>query len=231
MSEGRRRLSPGLVTLVALALLVAGAAWAWQARQAKRAKYESGGQVPAIAAMSSEKGLPILGEVPDFSLVDSDGRAVTAQDMEGAPWVAGFIFTTCAGVCPLMSGQMEWLQEELPEDSPVRLLSITVDPARDTPEVLAAYAKRFHARPERWQFVTGEPQEIYALAKDGFHLGAGALPDYVPERDDGPFFHSSRLALVDAQRRIRGYYEGVESAQVDRLRKDLALLQDEVRPR
>jgi protein SCO1/2 len=226
VSDGRRRLSPGFVTLVAVALLVAGAAWAWQARQARRTLYATDGQVPAVAAMSSDQGLPILGEVPDFSLLSSDGTAITARDLEGAPWVANFIFTTCAGVCPLMSAQMARLQEELPDDSPVRLLSITVDPVRDTPEALQAYAERFNARPERWLFVTGEPQQIYALAKDGFHLGAGELPDYDPDRDDGPFFHSSRLALVDAQRRIRGYYEGAESAQVDRLQKDLAHLQE-----
>ena len=224
MSDGRRRLSPGFVTLVALALLVAGAAWAWRAREARRTVFATDGRVPAVAAMSSDKGLPILGKIPDFSLVGSDGAPVTARDLEGAPWVANFIFTTCAGVCPLMSAQMARLQEELPDDSPVRLLSFTVDPAHDTPEVLRAYAERFNARPERWLFVTGEPQQIYTLAKDGFHLGAGELPDYAPERDDGPFFHSSRLALVDAQRRIRGYYEGAESAQVDRLQKDLAHL-------
>jgi len=225
MSDGRRWFSPGPVTLVALAILVAGAVWAWQVRQAERAWYTSDGKVPALSAMSSAEGLPILGEVPDFSLVDSDGMTVTARDLEGTPWVANFIFTRCAGVCPLMSGQMERLQEQLPEDSAVRLLSFTVDPVRDTPEVLRAYAERFHARPERWQFVTGEPKEIYALAKDGFHLGAGELPDYNPEKDDGPFFHSTRLVLVDAHRRIRGYYEGTESVQVDRLQQDLAFLQ------
>jgi protein SCO1/2 len=226
VSDGRRRLSPGFVTLVAVALLVAGAAWAWRAREARRTLFATDGQTPAVAAMSSDEGLPVLGEIPDFSLVSSDGTAVTAGDLEGTPWVAGFIFTSCAGVCPLMSAQMARLQEDLPEDSSVRLLSITVDPARDTPEVLRAYAERFNARPERWQFVTGEPRQIYALAKDGFHLGAGELPDYDPDRDDGPFFHSSRLVLVDAQRRIRGYYEGAESAQVDRLKKDLAHLQE-----
>jgi len=224
MSNARRRISPGFVILVALALLLAGAIWAWRARQARRSIFVTDGQVPAVAALSSAEGLPILGEVPDFSLVASDGTPVTAEDLDGAPWVAGFIFTTCAGVCPLMSGQMEQLQAELPDDSSVRLVSITVDPAHDTPEALQAYAERFHARPERWQFVTGEPREIYALARDGFKLGAGELPDYDPAMDDGPFFHSSRLALVDAQRRIRGYYEGTESAEVSRLQQDLTHL-------
>jgi protein SCO1/2 len=219
-----RRLSPGFVTLVAVLLLIAGAVWAWRARE-RRPTFSSDGEVPALTAMSSDQGLPVLGEVPDFSLIRSDGAAVKAQDLDGAPWVAGFIFTTCAGVCPLMSSQMEGLQNELPPDSPVRLLSITVDPAHDTAEVLQAYAERFHAQPERWLFVTGEPEAIYNLARDGFHLGAGELPDYDPERDDGPFFHSSRLALVDGKRRIRGYYEGTESDQVQRLQRDLELLQ------
>jgi protein SCO1/2 len=198
-------LVPGLVTLVAVAVLVAGALWAW-------------------FTVRRAVDLPVLGQVPDFSLVRSDGSEVRRTDLDGAPWVAGFIFTTCSGICPIMSNQMARVQKGLPEDSPVHLVSITVDPRHDTPEVLSAYARRFGARPDRWYFLTGKSELIYRLAGEGFHLAAGELAEWDPIMDDGPFFHSSRLSLVDAEGRIRGYYDGTEPGQVNRLQQDLKRL-------
>jgi protein SCO1/2 len=208
MKNGQRGrlLFPVLVILLAAVVLVAGALWVW------------------LSVRRAADELPVLGQVPDFALVNSDGAAVRRADLDGAPWVAGFIFTTCSGICPIMSNHMARVQNGLPDESRAHLVSITVDPRHDTPEVLAAYARRFGARPGRWLFLTGESEAIYRLAGEGFHLAAGELPEWDPVMDDGPFFHSSRLSLVDAEGRIRGYYEGTEPGQVDLLQQHLARL-------
>ena len=217
MIMGRGRMVRfGVIGAVATLALLAGGVWALR---------ENFLSTPRGWNERSPSGdLPVLGQVPDFSLVDSRGSDVALADLEGAPWVAGFIFTSCAGICPRMSTEMARVQELLPPDSPVKLVSITVDPGHDTPEVLQGYAARFGARPERWMFLTGEPGEIYRLAGEGFLLAAGELPEFDPQEDDGPFFHSSRLCLVDAEGRVRGYYEGTDATQVDRLLQDLASL-------
>jgi len=124
-------------------------------------------------------------------------------------------------VCPIMSTRMAELQHELPADSPLRLVSITVDPGHDTPEVLREYASRYDADPERWTFLTGDPEAVYRLSIDGFKLGAGEREDWQPGVDDGPFIHSSRMALVDSDGVIRGYYDGTDADEMARLRKDL----------
>jgi cytochrome oxidase Cu insertion factor (SCO1/SenC/PrrC family) len=217
MTMGRGRMVRfGVISAVGTLALLAGGVWALRDRVLSTPRGWN------EASPSGE--LPVIGQLPDFSLVDSRGSDVTLADLEGAPWVAGFIFTSCAGICPRMSTEMARVQESLPPDSPVKLVSITVDPVHDTPEVLQGYAARFGARPERWMFLTGEPQEIYRLAGEGFLLAAGELLEFDPEQADGPFVHSSRLCLVDAEGRMRGYYEGTDPTQVDRLLQDLASL-------
>ena len=168
--------------------------------------------------------LPDLGVVPDFQLKASDGARVGRADLDGRPWAVEFIFTTCAGQCPLMSAQLARLQQAIPEGSRARIISITVDPGHDTPEVLRGYAARFGARPERWLLLTGDATEIYRLAAEGFHLGAGVNPAPRPPGGDGPFFHSSRVVLVDGEGHIRSYYEGTDPANIDRLGRDLRRL-------
>ena len=126
---------------VAALLFVVGGTWAL---------LESLSRVPAPSAspLRTDHGpLPDLGTVPGFSLVTGSGATLGAEDLAGSPWVANFIFTTCAGVCPIMSSEMAKLQRELPEDSPLRLISISVDPGHDTPEVLQEYAVRYLWRP------------------------------------------------------------------------------------
>ena len=115
--------------------------------------------------------LPVYGALPDFALVERSGRPVRRSDLEGKIWVASFIFTNCADECPLMSAELTRLQADVAAMEDIRLVSITVDPERDTPAVLSQYAERFTADPERWLFLTGDKEAIYRLARDGFHLG------------------------------------------------------------
>jgi protein SCO1 len=164
---------------------------------------------------------PVLSEVPAFSLTNRDGRTVGRDDLLGQPWVVDLIFTRCVLACPVMSGKMAILDRELPAG--VRLVSVTVDPEHDDPAVLASYAERFGAG-ERWLFLTGDRDEIYHLAGDGLHLPYDPNPPLTPLRPGDNIYHSTRFVLLDAEARVRGYYETTDQDELARLRQDLAAL-------
>ncbi len=125
---------------------------------------------PQTQERGSLEGLQDLGTVPDFSLIERSGRRVTLADLRGKVWIADFMYTHCTDTCPLQSADMARLQAEFSEEPDFRLVSLTVDPAEDTPAVLSEYAARFEADPERWLFLTGKKEALYALAQDGFHV-------------------------------------------------------------
>ena len=115
--------------------------------------------------------LPRLWEVPDFVLIERSGPSVTRADLLGKVWIASVIFTRCVDECPLVSSHMARLQETFAAEHDVCLVSITVDPEYDTPEVLTHYAQSFAAQPQRWLFLTGDKATIYRLVHEGFRLG------------------------------------------------------------
>jgi protein SCO1/2 len=159
--------------------------------------------------------LPVLGTVPGFSLTERSGNRVTAADLAGHVWIADFIFTRCPDVCPALTARMARLQDTLPvAGDPVRLVSFSVDPMHDTPDVLRAYAARVGAR-DGWLFLTGDRTQLGTLLRDGFRLAYA---------DDGPpaspITHSDRLVLVDRDLRIRGYYHGGDENDLQRLGQD-----------
>jgi protein SCO1 len=164
---------------------------------------------------------PVFDPVPAFSLTNRDGRAVRLQDLRGKPWIADFVFTRCPASCPLMTARMAKLNRELADDAGVRLVSFSVDPEHDTPEVLQRYAESYKA-PARWLFLTGGKDEIYRLSRQGFKLGIDIPPPPAagapaPE----PILHSTRFVLVDGQGRIRGYYDGFDEESMKKLVRDL----------
>jgi protein SCO1/2 len=172
-------------------------------------------------------GLQVLGEVPDFRLVERSGREIGLEDLRGRVWIADFVFTRCGGICPVLSARMARLQESLgvAGDSGLRLVSFTVDPAHDTPEVLRAYADALSADAEGWLFLTGARADLHTLIKDGFRLSVAERDPGDPEADPNEMItHSDRFVLVDSQARIRGYYHGTEEESVDRLLADLDTL-------
>lgn len=124
-----------------------------------------------LSGLDSREMLRPLAEVPDFTLRERQGQAVSKADLLGKVWIADFIFTRCVEVCPLLSSRMATLQEVFATEPDVRLVSITVDPEHDTPEVLRAYAEKFGAHSQRWLFLTGDKERIYRLARQGFRLG------------------------------------------------------------
>jgi len=167
------------------------------------------------------RSLPVLGAVPPFTLVERSGRTVSAADLTGHVWVADFVFTRCPDFCPALTARMAGLQKALaPAADPVRLVSFSVDPTHDTPEVLEDYARRAGAG-DGWLFVTGAREAVAALLRDGFKVAWA---------DDGPpaspITHSDRFVLVDRALRIRGYYHGTQPDDVARLARDAIALSD-----
>jgi protein SCO1/2/putative membrane protein len=147
-----------------------------------------------------------------FRLVERSGRAVTDADLADRVWVAAFVFTRCPLSCPRISSVMKGLQGKL-EGTGVRLVSITVDPEHDTPAVLAAYADRFGAHPNRWWFLTGPKGDVLALIRDRFKLGVEPASEADQRLGAEAFAHSERLALVD-RGRVVGYYSSTDPKAV-----------------
>lgn len=170
--------------------------------------------------------LPKLFAIPAFSLIERSGDAVGRVDLDGKIWVADFIFTTCPGPCLMMTQRMADLQRRLGSADDVRLVSFTVDPEHDTPEVLRDYAELHGARPGQWLFVTGPRSAIYDLAEKGFKvttadLGEGATG---PE---GRYLHSTKMVLVDRDGFVRGYFDGVDATSVAKVVAAVAALRRE----
>lgn len=165
--------------------------------------------------------LPVLGQVTPFSLTSHRGETVTLDDLAGTPWIADFIFTRCGLSCPLMSTRMAELDDERVPPQ-MRLISISVDPQHDTPEVLAEYAAAFSAS-ERWSFLTGPEEEILELALEGFHLAVDPDPPEGMASPEEPIVHSTRFVLVDGRGRIRGYYDGMSREGIEALERDAAV--------
>ena len=168
------------------------------------------------------EGLGRYGAVPEFSLVERGGNSVTLADVRGKVWVADFIYTTCEDTCPMQSAAMARLQERFGNYSQFRLVSFSVDPDRDTPQMLARYAERYKADAAGWLFLTGDKEEITRLVQLGFRLSAAALTD--GDSRETVILHSPRFVLVDGNNEIRGYYDSRDGKAIERLTKDATTL-------
>lgn len=167
-------------------------------------------------------------EVPPFAFTDAYGHAVTDANTAGRIVVADFFFTRCTSICPTMTRQMQQLQFKLddPAFKDVLFLSHTVDPVNDSLPVLRKYARKWEADSSRWKFVTGNAADIYRLGNTGYLLSA--LEDSTAAEQ---FVHDERFVLVDKRRHIRGFYDGTNNEDVDRLVTDLKMLMKEEKER
>lgn len=156
--------------------------------------------------------LPRLFEVPNARLVAETGKPHALGANKGYVTVYDFIFTNCAASCPVMTGTMRRITSKVPKDAPVRFVSISVDPQRDTPAVLADYAKKVR-NDDRWTFLTGDRDAIVALSVDGFKLAANT--GGTPQPGAEPLLHSSKFAVADKDGWIRGYYDSDEADAAD----------------
>ncbi|MCA9299689.1 MAG: SCO family protein [Phycisphaerales bacterium] len=157
----------------------------------------------------------------DFQLVDQDGEPVDQRLLEGHVTIVDFMFTHCQLVCPRMTGEMAMLHDRL-GDVPVRFVSFSVDPDRDTPEVLRDYAARFEVDHDRWTFCTGSRDVTWGLARAiGFEMAEDTRDENIIELDGGTTMrnitHPNRLLLVGPDRQILGLYNYADPADLERL--------------
>jgi protein SCO1/2 len=170
-----------------------------------------------LAACGKPHPLEVFGDVPEFQLTTQSGETFDSQSLAGHVWVADFFYTTCEGPCPMMTRQMRQLQDSTAGAmGDVRLVSFSVDPDRDTPPVLAAYARHFRTDPARWWFLTGDRSGLNGLGL-AFKLNGV----------DGSLIHSTRFVLVDRHMRVRGYYITSDEGAMPQLMRDIRQLERE----
>ncbi|MEJ8804000.1 SCO family protein [Pontibacter sp. H249] len=192
----------------------------------------------ACSSDSADKTLPILGhreavervvdgetvvdtfyhQIPDFAFINQDSQQVTQETVAGKIYVTDFFFTSCPSICPKMKSQMLRVYEKFKDNPNVVILSHSIDPQHDTVAVLRDYADRLNVQTNKWHFLTGDKDNIYAMALQYF---TGVQEDAQAE---GGFAHSGDFMLVDQNRHIRGHYHGTEQEDVDRLMKDMDVL-------
>ena len=163
---------------------------------------------------TSSDDLAVIGTVPDFRFTTQEGKTLTRADLLGKVWVADFIFTRCPGPCPLMSSRMAEISKELRKAKDVRLVSVSIDPTHDTPPVLAEYAARLGADPNRWIFLTGPAKEIESFTTKGMLQVLATDPAGVPT-------HSTRFLVIDREGRIRNARKLDEPELVQKLFMDI----------
>jgi len=161
-----------------------------------------------------QRSISAYGTVPGFQLTNQNGQPFGSAQLSGKIWIADFIYTTCPGPCPMISSRMSELQKPL-QKTDVHLVSFSVNPEKDTPEVLRGYADKLQAEPGRWDFVTGAKSAIYKLSHDGFKLAVSDGRDA-----QGIPVHSTRIVLVDRHGQIRGYYDATEPEAITKLLAD-----------
>jgi protein SCO1/2 len=188
----------------------------WISAKWKVAETESAGGVTVIDPSQNSPGPPeVLYNAPMFTLTDQTGSAFSSDRLRGHVWVADFFYTTCTGLCPMMSAHMESLQGQLPPQ--VLLVSFSVDPVHDTPPVLAAYADKFHATSGKWFFLTGDPK-VQQQVVTGMKMFSG------PASDGQAMQHDFRFVLVDDQLRVRGIYDSTSTDSMNKLVSDAQYL-------
>ena len=158
--------------------------------------------------------------IPNFKFQTQSGDSLELDSLHGSIYVADFFFATCPGICPKLSNSLERVQQAFIRDNNFRIVSFSVDPAKDSVPALRAYASAHNAIPGKWFFLRGSKENIFQLAKTGFSLTAKNDEDGGPEA----FIHSEKLVLVDQNGNIRGYYSGVDSMRVNKLMGDIVLL-------
>lgn len=167
--------------------------------------------------------LPVYGKeghrIGEFEFTDQLGNKVTQNNFNDKIYVADYFFTTCKSICPVMKVSMKNIYDAYKDNAEVMFLSHTVDPETDSTEALAAYAASLNIDNNKWKFVTGNKKDLYDAARKFYMLDA-------EQGDGGPedFIHTQNFALIDKEKRIRGYYDGTDSTQMKKLITDIGIL-------
>lgn len=188
--------------------------------------------VPKIVAKFQKSDLVEIGPVPTFKLKDQNNKTISDEDYLGKVYVVEFFFTTCPTICPKMNESMLQLQNEFYGNPNFGIASITIDPSKDTPQVLKEHADLLGVKHYNWHFLTGDKDYIYSLANKGFNLYAGEN-----NKAAGGFEHSGLFALIDKEGKIRCrkdaqgnpilYYDGLDAAGVEAIKEDIKKLLEE----
>ncbi|WP_343635134.1 SCO family protein [Fluviicola sp.] len=164
--------------------------------------------------------------IQEFSFLDQTGQSYGSKDLKGKIYVAEYFFTTCGTICPIMNSEMRRVQAAFKGNDNFKILSFTVDPETDSVAQMKTYAEGHGADPNQWHFLTGEKKDLYKLARRSFFV---LKPAEAQNQGDvgSDFIHTNYFVLVDTQKRIRGYYDGTDSKEVDKLIKDIQKLLNE----
>jgi len=176
------------------------------------------GELPILGRSEVLDGETVYHSIPDFSFVNQDSQEVTNADFAGKAYVVDFFFISCPTICPKMTKQMLRVHDEFKADERLQFLSHSIDTKYDTIPRLKRYAENLGVAAPKWNFVTGEKDEIYEIADDYFSI---ALED--PSAPGG-YDHSGRLILIDKDRHIRAFCDGTDPVSVDQFMKDIELL-------
>ncbi|SHI92053.1 SCO family protein [Flavobacterium haoranii] len=160
--------------------------------------------------------------IQDFEFTNQNGKKITQKDYENKIYVADFFFTTCPTICPKMTDNMVWLQEQIKNNPKVMLLSHSVTPDIDTPEVLKNYALEKGVIDSKWNLVTGDKKDIYYIARKSYLVVKTGKPEELYD-----MVHTENFVLVDQKRRIRGFYDGTNIEEVKKLLEDINFLSQE----
>lgn len=161
-----------------------------------------------------------------FSFLNQEGKQITQEDVKGKVFVAEYFFTTCGTICPIMNQQMQRVHKAYKDNSDFRILSFSVNPEVDTVEQMKRYAEQHGADSKQWFFLTGTREKLYDLARKSFFV---LKPTEAENQGDvgSDFIHTNNFVLVDKEMRIRGYYDGTNTKEVDEMIKDINQLLEE----
>ena len=185
--------------------------------------------IPKIVDNFTKPDLVVIGKVPDFSFTNQDEKTITNDNYKGKVYIVEFFFTTCPSICPIMNENMVKIQNEFFGNPNLGIASFSIDPTQDTPSVLKEYAKKYKITNPNWHLLTGDKDEIYKLANQGFNLYVGEDSEV-----EGGFEHSGFFALIDQEGNIRSrtdengnpiiYYNGLEDSGIQMLKEDIKKL-------
>ena len=161
-------------------------------------------------------------KIADFNLINQNGKAVTQNDYQDKIYVADFFFTTCQTICPIMTDHMYQIQKEIRDENDVMLLSHSVTPEIDNVAQLKKYALKKGVRDDKWNLVTGDKKQIYALARKSYLAVKTA-----GNGDEYDMIHTENFMLIDKKRQIRGFYDGTDPEAISRLLDDIETLKKE----
>jgi len=202
------------ITLVAIPMLAYAVVTVLQSEYEKLPVYNS--------TLNTNKEDKTPHFIQSFGLINQDAKSFSDADVNNKIYVADFFFTSCLSVCPKMTNNLKLVQDAFKSDDNVEIISLTVDPETDTAQRLKWYADYFNINTNKWNFLTGDKNEIYKLARESFYVSAGNV-----DGGANDFIHSDKLVLIDKEKQIRGYYTGTEKNDVEKLIHDIKKLENE----